>query len=144
MPTTAKPMRRWHYLYGRTTWLTDPAVFAELHKIHRRCAIDQARSLGLLDPNGAVVAISTWLAQPDGTQVRGMATEPALAGSGLGSILVAAGVERCRARGDRVVWANARVGALGFYERAGFTVDGAVFETAATGLPHQTVRQILG
>lgn len=48
----AKPMRRWHYLYGRTTWLTDPAVFAQLHEIHRRTAIDQARSIGLLDPEG--------------------------------------------------------------------------------------------
>jgi hypothetical protein len=48
----ATPMRRWHYLYGRTTWLTDPAVFAELHEIHRRTAIDQARSIGLLDEDG--------------------------------------------------------------------------------------------
>jgi hypothetical protein len=48
----AKPMRRWHYLYGRTTWLTDPAVFAQLHDIYRLCAIDQARALGLLDPDG--------------------------------------------------------------------------------------------
>jgi hypothetical protein len=39
LPTT--PMRRWHYLYGRTTWLTDPAVFAQLHEIHRRAAIDR-------------------------------------------------------------------------------------------------------
>jgi len=46
------PMRRWHYLYGRTTWLTNPAVFAQLHELHRRTAIDQARSLGLLDPDG--------------------------------------------------------------------------------------------
>jgi hypothetical protein len=48
----ANPMRRWHYLYGRTTWLTDPAVFAKLHDIYRRCAIDQAHALGLLDPDG--------------------------------------------------------------------------------------------
>jgi hypothetical protein len=48
----AKPMRRWHDLFGRTTWLTDPDVFARLHEIHRRSAIDQARSLGLLDPDG--------------------------------------------------------------------------------------------
>ena len=47
-----KPMRRWHYLYARTTWLCDPTVFAELRRIARRCAVDDARSMGLLDPDG--------------------------------------------------------------------------------------------
>jgi len=50
LPTT--PMRRWHYLYGRRTWLTDPVTLAELRNIHRRSAIGQARSLGLLDSDG--------------------------------------------------------------------------------------------
>jgi hypothetical protein len=46
------PMRRHHYLYGRTRWLTAPAVLAELRDAHRRLATDQARTLGLLDPDG--------------------------------------------------------------------------------------------
>jgi len=107
--------------------------------------------LGIRDGSGGVVAISTWLHRPDSvepaaqaTQLRGMATDPDHAGRGLGTRLLAAGIERCRSRGDTVVWANARVTALGFYERAGFTVVGAVFETAATGLPHQMVRWSLG
>ena len=100
--------------------------------------------LGIRDRSGTVVAISTWLGQPPVTQIRGMATDPELAGGGLGSGLLAAGIERCRSRGDTVVWANARVTAISFYERAGFTVVGAVFETADTGLPHQMVRRSLG
>ena len=99
--------------------------------------------LGIRDDSGTVVAISTWLGRPPETQLRGMATAPAFAGRGLGSKLLAAGVARCRARGDELVWANARVPAVGFYERAGFTVVGTEFETAATGLPHQLVRQSL-
>ncbi len=99
--------------------------------------------LGIRDGSGTVVAISTWMGRPPETQLRGMATAPASAGRGLGSKLLLAGVARCRARGDELVWANARVPAVGFYERAGFTVVGAVFETAATGLPHQLVRQSL-
>jgi len=47
-----EPMRRHHYLYGRTTWLTRPDVLAELRSIHQRTATDAARALGLLDPNG--------------------------------------------------------------------------------------------
>lgn len=45
-------MRRHHYLYARTRWLTDPAILTELRALHRRLAVDQARSLGLLDPEG--------------------------------------------------------------------------------------------
>lgn len=105
---------------------------------------DSTFHLGIRDRSGAVVAISTWLGRPPATQIRGMATDPELVGSGLGSRLLAAGIERCRSRGDTVVWANARVTAISFYERAGFTVVGAVFETADTGLPHQMVRRSLG
>jgi GNAT superfamily N-acetyltransferase len=100
--------------------------------------------LGIRDDTGAIVAISTWLRQPPATQLRGMATDPAWAGRGLASGLLDAGIERCRARGDHVIWANARVTAVGFYERAGFTVVGAAFETADTGLPHREVRRRLG
>jgi GNAT superfamily N-acetyltransferase len=73
-----------------------------------------------------------------------MATSPAFAGRGLGSQLLLAGLARCRSRGDELVWANARLPVVGFYERAGFSAVGAVFETADTGLPHQMVHQSLG
>ena len=112
---------------------------------------DTTFHLGIRNRSGVVVAISTWLQRPDpadpeaqATQLRGMATEPDLAGSGMGSRLLAAGIERCLQRGDTAVWANARLTAVGFYERAGFTVVGAVFETTDTGLPHRMVRRRLG
>lgn len=47
-----EPMRRHHYTYGRTRWLTHPLVFASLRRIHREHAARQARQLGLLDPDG--------------------------------------------------------------------------------------------
>jgi predicted GNAT family N-acyltransferase len=37
------------------------------------------------------------------------------------------------------VWARARDSAIGFYERAGFTVVGDVFVDDATGLDHHLV-----
>jgi hypothetical protein len=46
------PMRRHHYLYGRTRWLVRPEVLENLRSIHRRSAVDQARQIGLLDPGG--------------------------------------------------------------------------------------------
>jgi hypothetical protein len=48
-----RPMRRHHYLYARNRYLTDPIVLAALTATHRELATEQARSLGLLDPNGA-------------------------------------------------------------------------------------------
>ena len=48
----AEPMRRHHYLYGRTRWLTRPDILAALHDAHRRLATEQARTVGLLDPDG--------------------------------------------------------------------------------------------
>ncbi len=47
------PMRRHHYLYGRTHYLTTPEILDDIGVVHRRFAAEQARSLGLLDPDGA-------------------------------------------------------------------------------------------
>jgi hypothetical protein len=47
-----RPMRRHHHRYLRDRYLTDPGILAALGDLHRRLAIDQARSLGLLDPDG--------------------------------------------------------------------------------------------
>lgn len=100
-----------------------------------------------IDADGTIVAISTWLARPLPTgadvavvQLRGMATDPAYAGRGLGSLLLVHGLERVRRGGDAGVWANARVTAISFYERHGFEALGPVFETIDTGLPHRLVR----
>lgn len=45
-------MKRHHYLYGRSRWLTRPEVLADLRRIHSERATADAASLGLLDPNG--------------------------------------------------------------------------------------------
>lgn len=97
-----------------------------------------------------VIAISTWLPtelRVDGrlrvVQLRGMATEPAFAGTGLGGRLLRAGIARAAEQGAEVVWANARIGAVGFYEHAGFTTVGDVFTIADVGLPHRRVEHRL-
>ena len=49
----AKPMRRYHYTYGRNRYLTNPTMLAAFGDRHRVIASDQARELGLMDPDGA-------------------------------------------------------------------------------------------
>ncbi|MGZ4550805.1 MAG: GNAT family N-acetyltransferase [Blastococcus sp.] len=55
-------------------------------------------------------------------QLRGMATAPAVRGAGTGRVLVAEGLRRIGACGGDLVWCDARVPAVGFYERMGFVV----------------------
>lgn len=70
-------------------------------------------------------------------RLRGMAVEPALQGRGLGAQLLEAVVERCRAAGAEVVWADGRDSALGFYRRHGWSVEGEGYDKV--GIPHHTV-----
>jgi hypothetical protein len=47
-----RPMRRHHYLYGRTRYLTAPGVLERLAELHREIAARQAVEVGLCDPAG--------------------------------------------------------------------------------------------
>lgn len=55
-------------------------------------------------------------------QLRGMATDPGARGTGAGRALVVEGLARVAAFGGDLIWCDARVSAVGFYERMGFTV----------------------
>lgn len=68
-------------------------------------------------------------------RLRGMATRPALQGRGYGSQVLTAAVEHVRAHGGTLLWCNARVRAVPFYERAGFATFGESWELPDIG-PH--------
>jgi predicted GNAT family N-acyltransferase len=55
-------------------------------------------------------------------QLRGMATDPAVRGSGAGRALAEAALTLVAARGGDLLWCNAREAAAGFYRRMGFAV----------------------
>jgi len=69
-------------------------------------------------------------------QLRGMATAPAVRGSGAGRAPVAEGLARVAALGGDLAWCDARVGAVGFYERVGFAVVTELFGKPEGG-PHR-------
>jgi predicted GNAT family N-acyltransferase len=94
----------------------------------------------------SIVAVSTWLQVPfvddlraRSTQLRGMATEPTLQRSGLGGLLLDAGLDALRIAGVEVVWARARATALDFYVAHGFIPHGDEFVDPTTGVPHRLV-----
>jgi GNAT superfamily N-acetyltransferase len=74
-------------------------------------------------------------------RLRGMASDPALQGQGLGGRVLAFGVAEVARRlgvsgeSSATVWCSGRTGAQGFYERHGFAPIGELYETPGTG-PH--------
>jgi GNAT superfamily N-acetyltransferase len=106
--------------------------------------------------DGDVVGAATFFLEPSACaglpdidpsahwRLRGMATDPALQGLGVGARVLEAGLAEVAARGGRVVWCNARVAALSFYVRQGFVVTGDVFATAETGIPHRRAWRLVG
>jgi predicted GNAT family N-acyltransferase len=99
--------------------------------------------LAARDGDGAVIGVVRFSPAPcpygSGAaapwQLRGMATDPVVRGSGAGRALVIDGLARVAARGGDLVWCDARVPAVGFYERMGFTVVSEVFDKPGIG-PH--------
>jgi GNAT superfamily N-acetyltransferase len=85
---------------------------------------------------GRVLAIGSAVPEAPGWRVRGMATDPAARGRGLGGEILQALVAHARAHGAELIWANARLPAVGLYERAGFRPEGGVFDVEGIG-PHQ-------
>jgi GNAT superfamily N-acetyltransferase len=68
-------------------------------------------------------------------RLRGMASLPEVRGQGYGAATLRYGVTETRRRGGRLLWCNARSGAVGFYERLGFTMVGDEFDIPPIG-PH--------
>jgi GNAT superfamily N-acetyltransferase len=79
-------------------------------------------------------------------QVRGMAVAEDRQGEGIGSALLAAGLERCRDDGVAVVWAHAREPVVPWYEAHGLVPEGDVYDRSVGDrtLPHRTVVLDLG
>lgn len=76
-------------------------------------------------------------------QLRGMATLPEMQGLGVGKALVTACEAAARSAGDSLLWCNARIGAISFYTRLGWTVSSAEFDIPTVG-PHRRMVRILG
>ena len=103
----------------------------------------RAAHFGARDAEGRVVGVATvapetcpWAPQREGAwRLRGMATEEGRRGTGIGAAVLRAALEHVRAQGGRLVWCNARVGALRFYEREGFAAGAERYDDPVLG-PH--------
>ena len=93
--------------------------------------------------DGSVVGTATvhreappWAADaPDAWRLRGMATAEGWRGRGIGERVLTAVVDHVASRGGGLLWCNARVPAVAFYERGGFEVCSNPWEEPHIG-PH--------
>jgi GNAT superfamily N-acetyltransferase len=78
-----------------------------------------------------------WENQHDAIQLRAMAVAEVFRGGGVGRRLLARVDEHVRtlATPPPLLWCNARVSAIGFYQRCGWTVASDVFDSPPAG-PH--------
>jgi ribosomal protein S18 acetylase RimI-like enzyme len=81
--------------------------------------------------------------RPGDWRLRGMATLPSARGRGLGGALAGACVAHAASSGAERVWLHARVGAVGLYERCGFTAESEVFEVPGIGPHVRMARSVL-
>jgi predicted GNAT family N-acyltransferase len=90
---------------------------------------------------GAVVATGRLLVRGSAAGIGRMAADPSVRGRGHGAAVLAELHRQAVLRGVTEVELHAQVGARGFYERAGYTAVGDVYEEA--GIAHITMRRSL-
>ncbi len=102
--------------------------------------------LGIFDQNKNLIATSTWVInswQDDPSakaiQLRGMAVSASHQKSGLGKLLLDAGITHAKTHGAKYIWAKARDSALAFYLRNNFVSVGDGFTESVTQMPHHLV-----
>lgn len=145
-----------------TGHLVTPIAAAATHDLRRRVLRDGtptttvefdgdegAIHLGV-SSNDRIIAISSWFMRPfhmfeneSGLQLRGMASDPDVRGSGAAAALMQAGIGMATTLGCTHVWARARDTALGFYLHQGFQVIGEGYIDETTGLAHHDIARRL-
>lgn len=95
----------------------------------------------VLDDDGAVIGTCRLMRAGDRMRLGRMAIARERRGEGLGAALLAHAHAVARQEGAREVELHAQVAVRGFYERAGYAVEGEVFEEA--GIAHVTMRRPL-
>jgi predicted GNAT family N-acyltransferase len=94
----------------------------------------RSRHLALL-VDGEVVAVGSVLPEPPpwspehphAWRVRGMATKEGLRSRGHGQKVLRGLIDYAASAGGEIIWCDARLAAVPFYERQGFAATGAVF-----------------
>ncbi|MGY6562181.1 MAG: GNAT family N-acetyltransferase [Luteibaculaceae bacterium] len=98
--------------------------------------------LGVLDMNDMVVAIGSFVqdihpefGDQNQYRLRAMASDPDKKGSGLGTLLLNEAFTILQDKGINILWCDARLAAVPFYEKLGFIKIGDIYQKPNVG-PH--------
>ena len=103
--------------------------------------------VAVVDGDARIVGCATIFPEPfegraDASRLRGMAVAPEVRGAGVGRKILLAIDEMMRAHTPvPLLWCNARVTAIGFYQRCGWTVVSGEFDVPGIGLHVNMTRQ---
>jgi GNAT superfamily N-acetyltransferase len=97
-------------------------------------AFDGDRVLGC-----ATVFPEPYEGEPLAWRLRGMAVDPACQGRGVGRLVLDAATEAVEQVGVPLIWANARMTAMPFYQRLGWVAVGEVFSYGPADIPHRVI-----
>jgi GNAT superfamily N-acetyltransferase len=75
-------------------------------------------------------------------QLRGMGVIPNHQGKGIGKQLIVTGVEKLKVKKVDVLWFNARILAVPFYEKLGFVTIGPTFEVEHVGTHYKMYKKL--
>ena len=106
--------------------------------------LETSRHFAAMEGERVVGCLTLHLSECEGRaayKLRGMATDERVRGTGVGKLLLEAAEGFVRRTKIRQLWCNARVPAVGFYEKAGWCVVSEEFEIPTAG-PH--VRMVKG
>lgn len=113
---------------------------------------DTTVHLAFLDEMGNVIGCATFLQRPfpgegkyqgeNSYQVRGMAVDETHQGKGIGGKLLLEGLRIVSERKVSLVWCNARIEAVKFYEKFGFKTIGEAFTIPEVGEHYRMVKEM--
>lgn len=111
----------------------DDRVVGVASMYHEARAVDAPGGAELAPDHAAA---TTW-------RLRGMATDPDVRRRGVGAAALRACEDHVRAHDATLLWCNARIGAVAFYEAAGWAVLGEEFDLPGVG-PHVVMERRVG
>lgn len=102
-----------------------------------------------LEKDNQLVCIASFFENPcaqdpdlRGVQLRGMATDSAVQGMGFGKHIMELAMEQSRNKGFELMWCNARIHAIPFYEKLGFRCVSDPFMVPRVGM-HRVMKREL-
>ena len=103
---------------------------------------DTAHVAAFLESNNSAMCCATMVNEcyenKPAWKLRGMATDAAWQSRGLGNAVLQYLIDLVKSQSDiRLFWCNARIGALEFYKRQGWTIESEIFDIPTAGLHYR-------